>query len=78
MRLVYWPVHEGTEENEQAGSLAKTASKKAKYLQPNTQLSSSEIQQGNKMPSISKWTRRWEKSGHMKYNNIVFSISHKK
>ena len=47
-RLVYCPAHQGMEENELADSLAKTASKKAKHIQPNTQLSPSEIQQGNK------------------------------
>ena len=77
-RLVYCPVHQGIQENELADSLAKTASKKAKHLQPNTQLSSSEIQQGNKMLSISKWTRRWENPKHTKYKDIVRSISHKK
>ena len=34
--------------------------------------------QGNKMLSISKWTRRWENSKHLKYKNIVPSITHKK
>ena len=47
-RSVYCPAHQGMEENELADSLAKTASKKAKHIQPNTQLSPSEIQQGNK------------------------------
>ena len=64
IRLVYCPAHQGIQENELADSLAKTASKEAKHLQPNTQLSPSEIQQGNKMLSISKWTRRWENSKH--------------
>ena len=64
IRLVYCPAHQGIHENELADSLAKTASKKVKHLQPNTQLSPSEIQQGNKMLSISKWTRRWENSKH--------------
>ena len=58
IRLVYCPAHQGIQENELADSLAKTSSKEAKHLQPNTQLSPSEIQQGNKMLSISKWTRR--------------------
>ena len=53
IRLVYYPAHQGIQENELANSLAKIASKKAKHLQPNTQLSLSEIQ-GNKMLSISK------------------------
>ena len=52
--------------------------KKAKHLQPNTQLSPFEIQQGNKMLSISKWTRRWENPKHTKYKDFVPSISHKK
>ena len=78
IRLVYCPAHQGIQENELADSLAKTSSKEAKHLQPNTQLSSSEIQQGNKMLSISKWTRRWENSKHTKYKDIVPSISHKK
>ena len=30
------------------------------------------------MLSISKWTRRWENSKHLKYKNIVPSITHKK
>ena len=77
IRLVYCPAHQGIEENELADSLAETASKKPKHLQPNTQLSPSEIQQGNKTLSISKWTRRWENSKHTKYKNIVPSISHK-
>ena len=59
--------HQGIEENELADSLAKTASKKA------TQLSPSEIQQGNKMLSISKWTRRWENS---KQNIKVLSLAY--
>ena len=42
------PEVQNIKENELADSLAKTASKKAKHLQPNTQLSSSEIQQDNK------------------------------
>ena len=54
IRLVYCPAHQSIQENELANSLAKTASKKAKHLQPNTQLSPSEIKQGNKMLSISK------------------------
>ena len=57
VRIVYCPAHEGIEENELADSLAKTVSKKVKHLQPNTQLSPSEIQQGNKISkfwSISK------------------------
>ena len=58
IRLVYCPVHQGIQENEVADSIAKTASKKAKHLHPNTQLSPPEILQGNKMLSISKWTRR--------------------
>ena len=44
IRLVYCPVHQGIPENELADSLAdSTSSKKAKHLQPNTQLSPSEI-----------------------------------
>ena len=78
IRLVYCPAHQGIQENELADSLAKTSSKEAKHLQPNTQLSPSEIQQGNKMLSISKRTRRWENSKHTKYKDIVSSISHKK
>ena len=70
IRFTYCPVHQGTEENEPADSLAKTASKKVKQLQPNTQLSPSEIQQGNKMFSVSMWTR-WENSKHTKYKNIA-------
>ena len=62
IRFVYCPAHQGIEENELADSLAKTTSKKAKHLQPNTQLSPSKIQQGNKVLSISIWTRRWENS----------------
>ena len=46
IRSVYFPAHQGIEENKLA--LAKTASKKEKYLQLNAQ-SLSEIQQGNKM-----------------------------
>ena len=42
------PEVQNIKENELADSLAKTASKKAKHLQPNTQLSSSEILQDNK------------------------------
>ena len=76
--LFYCPAHQGIEENELADSLAKIALKKAKHLQPNTQLSPSEIQQGNKMLSRSKWTRRWENPEHTRYENIVPSISHKK
>ena len=66
IRLVYCPAYQGIEENDLAGSLAKTASKKKniKHLQSNTQLSPSEIQQSNKMLSISKWIRRWENSKH--------------
>ena len=56
--FVYCPAHDGIEENELADSLAKTVSKKEKHLQPNTQLSLSEIQQGNKILSLSKWSRR--------------------
>ena len=78
IRLVYCPAHQCIAKNEQADSLAKTASRKAKHLQHNTQLSPSEIQQGNKMLSISKWTRRWENSKQKKYKAIVPSISHKK
>ena len=78
IRLVYCPSHQGIQENELADPLAKTSSKEAKHLQPNTQLSSSEIQQGNKMLSISKWTRSWENSKHTKYKDIGPSISHKK
>ena len=70
IRFTYCPVHQGIEENEPADSLAKTASKKVKHLQPNTQLSPSEIQQGNKMFSVSMWTR-WENSKHTKYKNIA-------
>ena len=44
----------------------------------NTQLSPSEIQQGNKVFSVSKWTRRCENTKQTKYKNIVPSISHKK
>ena len=58
------PSPQGIQENELADSLAKTTSRKVKHLQPNTQLSPSEIQQGKKMFSISKWTRRWENSKH--------------
>ena len=58
IRIVYFPVHQDIEENELADSLAKTPSKEAKHLHPNTQLLPPEIQQGNKMLSISKWTRR--------------------
>ena len=54
VRLVYCTAHQDIEENKLADSLAKIALKKAKHLQPNTQLSPSEIQQGNKMLSISK------------------------
>ena len=54
IRIVYCPVHQDIEEDELADSLAKTASKKAKHLQPNTQLLPSEIQQDNKILSISK------------------------
>ena len=57
VRIVHCPASEGIEENELADSLAKTVSKKVKHLQPNTQLSPSEIQQGNKISkfwSISK------------------------
>ena len=43
IRLLCCPAHQGIEENEPADSLSKTASKKAKHLQPNTQLSPSEI-----------------------------------
>ena len=78
IRLVYYPAHQGIQENELANSLAKIASKKAKHLQPNTQLSPSEIQQGNKMLSISKWTRRWENSKHTKCKDSIPSISNKK
>ena len=53
VRLVYCTAQD-IEENKLADSLAKIALKKAKHLQPNTQLSPSEIQQGNKMLSISK------------------------
>ena len=49
IRLVYCPAHQGIEENELADSLAKTALKKAKHLQPNNQLLTSEIQEGNKI-----------------------------
>ena len=49
IRLVYCPAHQGIEENELADSLAKTALKKAKHLQPNNQLLPSEIQEGNKI-----------------------------
>ena len=55
VRIVYCPAHEGIEENELADSLAKTVSKKVEHL--HTQLSPSEIQQGNeisKLWSISK------------------------
>ena len=41
--FVSCPAHQGIEEIESPVSLAKTASKKAKHLQPNTQLSPSEI-----------------------------------
>ena len=78
IRIVYFPVHQDIEENELADSLAKTPSKEAKHLHPNTQLLPSEIQQGNKMLSISKWTRRWENSKHTKYKDIFLIISHKK
>ena len=78
IRIVYCPAHQTIEENELAGSFSKTASKKVKYPQPNTQLSPSEIQQGNKMLSISKWTRKWENSKDTKYKNTVSRISHKK
>ena len=54
IRFVYCPAHQGIQENELADSLAKIALKKAKHLQPNSQLSTSKIQQGNKMLSISK------------------------
>ena len=43
IRLVYFPAHQSIQENELADSLTKTASQKAKHLQPNTQLSLSEI-----------------------------------
>ena len=43
VRLVYFPAYQGVQENELADSLAKAASKKAKHLQPDTQLSLSEI-----------------------------------
>ena len=72
------PSPQGIQENELADSLAKTTSRKVKHLQPNTQLSPSEIQQGKKMLSISKWTRRWENSKHTKYKDIVRIIYHKK
>ena len=78
IRIVYCPAHQIIEENELADSFSKTASKKVKYPQPNTQLSPSEIQQGNKMLSISKWTRKWENSKDTKYKNTVSRISHKK
>ena len=51
---------------------------KSKTSAAQHQLSPSEIQQGNKMLSISEWTRRWENSEHTKYKNTVPSISHKK
>ena len=38
IRLVYCPAHQGIEGNELAYSLAKTASKKTKHLQHNTQI----------------------------------------
>ena len=69
IRLVYCPTHQGIEENERADSLAKTPSK-TKQLEPNTQLSPSEIQEGNKMLSISKLTRRWKNSEHTKYKTL--------
>ena len=78
IRLVYCTVHQGIEENELEDLLAITASKKAKYLQPSTEISSSEIQQGNKMLSIRKWTGRWENSKDTKYKDIVPSIAYKK
>ena len=78
IKFVYCPVHEGIEENELADSLAKTASKKAKHLQPNTGISSSETQQGNKMLSIRNWARRWENSKYTKYKDVVPSIAYKK
>ena len=46
IRLIYCPDHQDIKENELADSLAKTVLKKAKHLQPTTQLSPSEIQQG--------------------------------
>ena len=58
VRLVYCPAHQCIEENEIADSFAKTPLKKARHLQPNTQLSLSEMQQGNFMLFISKLTRR--------------------
>ena len=78
IRIVYCPAHQIIEENELADSFSKTTSKKVKYPQSNTQLSPSEIQQGNKMLSISKWTRKWENSKDTKYKNTVSRISHKK
>ena len=53
--FIHCPTHPSIEQNELAGSPAKTASKKAKQLEPNAQLSPSEIQQGNKMLSMGKW-----------------------
>ena len=43
IRLIYCPDHQDIKENELADSLAKTVLKKAKHLQPTTQLSPSEI-----------------------------------
>ena len=78
IRLVYCPAHQGIEENELADSVAKTVSKKARHLQPSTQISSSEKQQSNKMLPLSKWARRWGHSKHTKYKDIVPSIAHMK
>ena len=78
IKLVYCAAHQGIQKNELADSLAKAASKKSKHLQHNPQLSPSKIQQGEKMLSISKWTRTWENSKHTKYKDIVPSISDKK
>ena len=58
VRLVCCPAHQCIEENETADSFAKIPLKKARHLQPNTQLSLSEMQQGNFMLFISKLTRR--------------------
>ena len=55
IKIVYCPTHEDIEENELADALAKIVSKKSKRLQPNTQLSPSEIHNNsNKITKIIK------------------------
>ena len=62
IKFIYCPAHIGKDGNELADDLAKTGTKKAKYLQPDPKITLPQLKQSSKVLSIKKWSRRWNNS----------------